>query len=184
MTHVRAALYSKFPLTLLLAGLVLLTAGCATTKSDTVLIADARAAIVRFVDSDPGLRDWVDHAHGYAVFPGLGKGGLGVGGAYGNGIVFERGDPIGRSRLIQGTVGFQIGAQNFAMVVFFQDEAALTTFQRGNFEFSAQASAVAATAGASADADYENGVAVFTMEEGGLMFEASIGGQKFSFNRW
>ncbi|MBY6203695.1 YSC84-related protein [Halomonas denitrificans] len=182
MIHVRAALNPKFLTTLLLSALLLLTAGCATTKSDTVLIADARAAIVRFVDRDPGLRDWVDHAHGYAVFPSLGKGGLGVGGAYGNGIVFERGDPIGRTRLIQGTVGFQIGAQNFAMVVFFQDEAALTTFQRGNFEFSAQATAIAASAGVAATTSYEKGVAVFILGRGGLMAEASVGGLKFDYS--
>jgi len=116
------------------------------------------------------------------VFPSLGKGGLGVGGAYGNGIVFERGDPIGRTRMIQGTVGFQIGAQNFSMIIFFQDEAALTTFQRGNFEFSAQATAIAASAGVAATTSYEKGVAVFILGRGGLMAEASVGGLKFDYS--
>ncbi|NKI33780.1 hypothetical protein HFP89_01195 [Wenzhouxiangella sp. XN79A] len=173
---------SRIRLFLLSVPALLVLAGCATTKSDTVLTADARAAIVRFVDRDPGLKDWVDHAHGYAVFPSLGKGGLGVGGAFGNGIVFERGDPIGRSRMIQGTVGFQIGAQNFSMIIFFQDEAALTTFQRGNFEFSAQATAIAAAAGVGATTSYEKGVAVFILGRGGLMAEASVGGLKFDYS--
>lgn len=172
----------RVPQFLLLVLALLALSGCATTKSNTVLIADSRAAIVRFVDRDPGLQEWVDHAHGYAVFPSLGKGGFGVGGAYGNGTVFEGGEPIGRSRLIQGTIGFQIGAQNFSMVVFFQDEAALTTFQRGNFEFSAQATAIAASAGVAATTSYEKGVAVFILGRGGLMAEASVGGLKFDYS--
>lgn len=172
----------RIPSILAFFAALLLLSGCATTKSDTVLTADARAAIVRFVDRDPGLKDWVDHAHGYAVFPSVGKGGLGLGGAYGNGIVFERGEPIGRSQMIQGTVGFQIGAQNFSMVIFFQDDAALTTFQRGNFEFSAQATAIAAAAGVGATTSYEKGVAVFILGRGGLMAEASVGGLKFDYS--
>ena len=95
--------------------------------------------------------------------------------------MFERGEPIGRTSLTQATVGWQIGVQNFSQVIFFQDEAALRTFQRGNFEFSAQATAVLATAGAAATTSYERGVAVFMMVRGGLMAEATIGGQKFEY---
>ena len=161
---------------------VLFLTGCAANSpSNDVLIADSRTALIRFAETDPGLNDWVNHAHGYAVFPSVGKGGLGVGGAFGRGIVFERGEPIGRTSLTQGTIGWQIGAQNFAQVVFFQDDAALRTFQRENFEFSAQATAVAATAGAAATTSYERGVAVFIMVKGGLMAEATIGGQKFEY---
>lgn len=168
-----------------LAGLVilaaLLLAGCASTPSDNVRIAEARASLLRFVDSDPGLQGWVDHAHGYAVFPSVGKGGFWVGGAYGRGIVFERGEPVGRTRIIQGTIGAQIGAQNFAQVIFFQDEVALRNFQRGNYEFSAQATAVAATSGAATTTSYDGGVAVFILAKSGLMAEASVGGQKFEY---
>jgi len=160
---------------------VLVVAGCASKPSDNVMIADARAAVVRFVDRDPGLQDWVNHAHGYAVFPSVGKAGFGIGGSRGRGVVFERGEPIGTTRITQGTVGLQIGAQNFAQIIFFQDDAALRTFQRGNFEFSAQATAIAATAGRAATTSYEKGVAVFLMTRGGLMAEASVGGQKFSY---
>ena len=122
-------------------------------------------------------------AYGYAVFPTVGKGGIGIGGAYGTGRVYERGRYIGRSNLAQLTIGFQLGGQAYSEIIFFRDKAALDDFTNGNFELGAQASAVAATAGASADADYSDGVAVFTMAKGGLMYEASIGGQKFSFKR-
>ncbi len=159
----------------------LLFSGCASSPSDSVRIADARATLVRFVDRDPSLQEWVDHAHGYVVFPSVGKAGFGLGGSYGTGIVFERGEPIGRARSMQGTVGLQIGVQNFSQVIFFQDDASLRTFQRGNFEFSAQATAIVATAGAAATTSYERGVAVFIMGRGGLMAEATVGGQKFEY---
>ena len=161
--------------------LLALLAGCATPPSTNVQVAEARAALLRFVDNDPGLQAWIDHAYGYAVFPNVGKGGLGVGGSYGRGMVFERGEPVGRTRIMQGTVGAQIGVQNFAQVIFFQDEIALRNFQRGNFEFSAQATAIAATSGAAATTSYDSGVAVFIMAKSGLMAEASIGGQKLEY---
>jgi len=160
---------------------VLLLAGCAASPSNTVRISDARATLVRFVDRDPGLQDWVNHAYGYAVFPSVGKAGFGFGGSYGRGVVFQRGEPIGTTSSTQGTVGLQIGIQSFSQVIFFQDAAALETFKRGNFEFSAQATAVVATAGAAATTSYEKGVAVFIMARGGLMAEATIGGQKFEY---
>ena len=93
----------------------------------------------------------------------------------------EGGELAGYSTLTQGTVGAQLGGQAYREVIFFVDEAAMSHFKQGNLEFSAQASAVAARAGASADADYTGGIAVFTIAKGGLMFEASIGGQKLSY---
>ena len=167
-----------------LAGFVLLAmlAGCATTPSSDSLIRESRATLDRFVDHDPGLRNWVDHAWGYAVFPEIAKGGLGVGGGFGHGIVFEQGRPIGRATTSQATIGAQIGAQSYSQVIFFQDDAALRTFQRENLEFSAQATAVAATAGKAATTSYERGVAVFILIRGGLMAEVSVGGQKFRYS--
>lgn len=164
-----------------LAATLLFAVSCATVPTDQTLISESRTTLERFVDNDPGLQRWVDHAHGYAVFPDIGKAGLGIGGGFGRGIVFERGQPIGRTRVTQGTVGAQIGAQSFSQVIFFQDEAALRTYQRENLEFSAQATAVAATAGAAATTSYERGVAVFILARGGLMAEASIGGQRFRY---
>lgn len=172
------AIVAQFLLIVVVVGL---TAGCATTPSDSALIRDSRATVERFVDRDPGIQRWVDQAHGYAVFPEIGKGGLGVGGGFGRGIVFEQGEPVGRTSVSQATIGAQIGAQTYSQVIFFRDETALRSYQRENFEFSAQATAVAATAGASSTTSYERGVAVFIMSRGGLMAEASVGGQKFRY---
>ena len=160
---------------------LLMVAGCVSTPSDDRMLRESRAVLDQFVAQDPSLRDWVSNAHGYAVFPEIAKGGFWVGGGFGRGVVFERGEPIGRATTSQATIGAQIGAQTYSQVIFFRDQAALRTFQRGNFEFSAQATAVAATAGAAATTSYERGVAVFNMTRGGLMAEASIGGQRFTY---
>lgn len=143
--------------------------------------SEAAATIAAFKNKDPGIKVFFDKAYGYAVFPTVGKGGIGIGGAYGKGEVYERGALVGTSSLTQLTIGFQLGGQAYSEIVFFKDKATLDNFKSGNFEFSAQASAVAITAGASADADYSNGVAIFTLAKGGLMYEASVGGQKFGY---
>lgn len=181
MANRTAGTYARISVTIAMLITAFVAGGCASKPSDNVMIADARAAVVRFVDRDPSLQDWVNHAHGYAVFPSMNKGGLGFGGSYGRGVVFERGEPVGTTSSVQGTVGLQIGVQNFSQIIFFQDDAALKTYQRGNFEFSAQATAIAATAGAARSTSYEKGVAVFIAARGGLMAEASVGGQKFTY---
>ena len=143
-----------------------------------------------------------EHAYGYAVFPTIGKAGLGVGGAHGSGRVFAQGKAIGTTSMTQLSVGFQAGGQAFSEIIFFEDERALKEFTSGNFEFGADASAVAITAavgakasttGSSAGASggkkdaktvggkYHKGTATFTVAKGGLMYEASIGGQKFKY---
>ncbi len=127
------------------------------------------------------MQELFDDAAGYAVFPSVGKGAIGIGGAYGRGELFEYGYVTGFCDISQATIGFQLGGQAYSELIFFETANALTRFRRGNFAFAAQVSAVAATAGVSADADYEHGVIVFTMAKGGLMYEASVGGQKFSF---
>ncbi len=116
------------------------------------------------------------------MFPTVGKGGFGVGAAYGRGLVFKSGQVIGQTSVTQLIIGFQLGGQAYREIIFFEDKSTFDDFKDGNFEFSAQASAVAATFGASVDADFDNGVAVFTLAKGGLMYEASIGGQKFSYD--
>jgi len=142
-------------------------------------------------------------AYGYAVFPTIGKGGVGIGGAHGKGRVYEKGKYIGDTSMTQITVGFQLGGQAFSEIIFFEDARALKDFTSGNFEFGAEASAVAITAGASAQAGstgasaaasgtqdkartaggYFKGMAVFTVAKGGLMFEATLGGQKFNYQK-
>lgn len=138
-------------------------------------------SIARFVERDPGMQVFFDHAYGYALFPKVGKGAVGVGGAHGDGRVYEQGRYIGNTSMTQVTIGFQLGGQAFSEVVFFEDEYALDNFKNDEYSFNAQVSAVAATKGASRDADYEQGVAVFSMTLGGLMYEASVGGQRFKF---
>jgi lipid-binding SYLF domain-containing protein len=140
-------------------------------------------------------------AYGYAVFPTIGKGGVGVGGAYGKGRVYEKGKYVGDASMTQVTVGFQLGGQAYSQIVFFKDERAFKEFTSGNFAFGAEASAIAITAAAGAKANtagssasasatkrdattagsYSNGMATFTVAKGGLMYEASIGGQKFNY---
>jgi lipid-binding SYLF domain-containing protein len=145
--------------------------------------------------------EFFENSHGYAVFPTIGKGGIGIGGARGSGRVYVGGQHVGDTTMTQVTVGFQLGGQAYSQIIFFEDERAYKDFTSGNFEFGAQASAVAITAGAHAgttttgtgagasggkhDAttvgSYYKGMAVFTVAKGGLMYEASIGGQKFSY---
>ena len=130
------------------------------------------------------LEPYFKEAKGYAVFPNVGKAGFGIGGSRGKGEVFEEGKVIGSTTLTQLTVGFQLGAQAFSQIIFFQNKIDLDRFTNGNFEFGASASAALITEGANASADYSDGVAVMTYSKGGLMYEASIGGQKFSFRRY
>jgi lipid-binding SYLF domain-containing protein len=144
--------------------------------------ADVPPVIEKFKARDPGMAKIFADAVGYAVFPTVGKGGLGIGAARGKGWVYQGGGLVGRSTLTQVTVGLQFGGQAYSEIVFFQTRQALANFKLGHLKLDAQASAVALTARASADLAWRNGVAIVTMAKGGLMYEASVGGQKFSFS--
>jgi len=144
--------------------------------------ADVPPVIEKFKAKDPGMAKIFADAVGYVVFPTVGKGGIGLGGARGKGWVYEGGKIIGKSTLTQVSFGFQFGGQAYSEIVFFQTTQALENFKLGHLKFDAQASAVALTARASADLAYRNGVAIVTMAKGGLMYEASVVGQKFSFH--
>jgi lipid-binding SYLF domain-containing protein len=144
--------------------------------------SDAQAVIAKFKQKDPGLEKTFAEAYGYAVFPTVGKGAIGIGGARGKGYVYEQGKLIGRSTLTQVTIGLQLGGQAYSEVVFLRDKEAMDSFKRGRLKLDGQASAVAVTARAAVDIGYRNGVAIVTMAKGGLMYEASVGGQKFSFD--
>ena len=130
------------------------------------------------------LKPYFKKARGYAVFPNVGKGGIGIGGARGKGEVFEKGNVIGSTTLTQVSIGLQLGGQAFSQIIFFKDKKSLERFTQGNFEFGASASAALISEGANASADYSDGVAVLTFSKGGLMYEASIGGQKFSYEEY
>jgi lipid-binding SYLF domain-containing protein len=159
--------------------------GCSTAPKSQGdrdrLVSDARETVNRMTGQDSSLKDFLAKSYGHAVFPSVGKGGVGVGGAYGRGVAFEQGNMIGFCDLSQASIGFQLGGQEYSELIVFENKAALDRFTGGKLEFAAQASAVALKAGASANANYREGVAVFTAGETGLMYEASIGGQKFTF---
>lgn len=143
--------------------------------------SEVESTIAKFKTEHEAVDAYMTSAHGYAVFPSVGKGGIGVGGAFGRGQVFEGGKMVGYSKLTAASIGFQLGGQKFSEIIFFESEGAFSKFKSGEFGFDANASAVAATAGAAAKADYKNGVAVFVIADAGLMYEASIGGQQFKY---
>ena len=173
-----------FATTFLIVAAINLT-GCSTapkTSSDRAeLHSRVLTTIETFKREDPGLIELFNSAHGYAVFPSIGKGGFIVGGAYGKGEVFEGGRKIGYCDVSMGSIGAQIGGQTYSEVIFFQNEPTLLSFKNGEFAFSAQATAVIAKAGAAANTDYEYGVLVFKMPKAGAMAEASVAGQQFSY---
>ena len=166
-------------------------------------LADDYDDTVKVFRNAGGSAKFFDKSYGYAVFPTIGKGGLVVGAAHGEGRVYQNGRHVGDSTMTQLTIGLQAGGQAYSQIIFFEDKRAFDEFTGGNFEFGAQASAVAITAGAQAQAGttgtgagasggqhdaktaggYQKGMAVFTVAKGGLMYEASIGGQKFNYKK-
>jgi len=174
----------KFSVSLALGALVALsTSAWAKDKDEnpTEEIASAKDTLERFKTDDTLLDKHLTNAVAYAVFPQVGKGGLVVGAAMGKGILFEKGVPTGYAKLTQVSVGALAGGQSYSEVIIFKDDAALNDFKRGHFAVASDASAVAGGAGASQSLKYTRGVAVMTMAKGGLMAEASIGGQKFKY---
>lgn len=145
------------------------------------LVEDSQKALAEMIEKQSKLQSYKDKSYGYAVFPKVTKGALGVGGAGGKGIVFKAHEPTGESTLSQVTLGFQAGGQQYKEVIFFENAEAYEKFTNKKVKFDGQASAVAITEGGSVDVAFKNGIAVFTQTSGGLMFEASIGGQHFSF---
>lgn len=165
--------------------------------------ANPYADTIRSFSNAGECADFFKSSYGYVVFPTIGKGGLVVGGAHGKGKVFIESQHVGNASMTALTAGYQIGGQAFSQIIFFENEQAFKYFTSGNFEFSAQATAVAITAGVSAEANtgggavagvsggrndartahagYRKGMAVFTIAKGGLMIEASLGGQKFTY---
>jgi lipid-binding SYLF domain-containing protein len=164
--------------------------------------ADDYSETIKMFKGSPLVKEFFGNSYGYAVFPTIAKGGLGIGAAHGKGQVYKGGAVTGKTSMTQVTIGFQAGGQAFSQIIFFQDKRSYEEFISGNFEFGAQVSAVAITAGAQAQAgstgssagasggskdagkqtaSYHKGTAVFTHAKGGLMYEASLGGQKFGY---
>lgn len=153
-----------------------------TTLEQKHLIHMSQRTVVAFKRADPNLARFFQNSAGYAVFPKVSKGGIGIGGAGGRGAMFNAsGHPIGLTRLSQVTIGVQFGGQTFREIIFFENREAVDNFKYGGIKMSAEASAIVAAEGAAAHAAYRNGVAIFTLPIGGLMFEASIGGQSLRY---
>jgi len=148
---------------------------------DSLLVVNSRKTIEDFHERSSKLDSFFEKAYGFVVFPSVGKGGLGLGGAFGRGILFEKSSPVGKATITQVSVGFQLGGQAYSEIIFFEKKIDLERFKENKFEFAAQASVVAVTVGASADAAYDHGVAIFTLQKGGLMGDASVGGQQFYY---
>jgi hypothetical protein len=142
---------------------------------------EVQATIKRLEAKDPGLKQFLKKAYGYAVFPSVGKAALVVGGAYGKGLVFERGKMIGYATMGQFTLGVQLGGDTFSEVLVFESKESLDRFKKGRTAFAANASAVLVKAAAGGTADFEKGVAALAYTRGGMMLEMAIGGQKFKF---
>ncbi len=180
----------------------LLTIMAIVLAFSSVATADEFEDTIAVYKKSEAVQSFFKNAYGYAVFPTVGKGGIGIGGAFGKGKVYRGGIVTGATSLVKATIGLQLGGQAFSEIIFFEDKRAYDEFTSGGFAFDATASAVAITAGAQAKAGtegasagastgqatgkqaktkYHKGMAVFVHIKGGLMYEAAIGGQKFSF---
>ncbi len=170
----------------LLTGLLLFSVAFTALagKKDKDIAKDVKSTIAEMKKKDPDISKLFGSAYAYAVFPNIGKGGLGVGGAGGKGIVYRGGQAVADAKMSQVTIGFQAGGQKYAEVIFFENAKAYNDFMKGTYEFAAQVSAIALKSGASANAKYQNGILVITMGKGGLMYEASVGGQKFKVTKY
>jgi lipid-binding SYLF domain-containing protein len=169
---------------MVLAVLLAASVGRSQAASDDTAksIQSAEGTIANFKRTDPDFSGFLERSAGYAVFPTVGKGAVGVGAAHGSGVLFNHaGKALGKATLNQVTVGLQLGGQSYSEIIVFETPKAMSDFESGDFAFAAQVSAVAVKAGAAASAKYQNGVAVFTATKAGLMYEASVGGQKFHF---
>lgn len=155
--------------------------GTEVSKDQVTTNSQTSEVIKDFISNYPNLDIYFKKAYGYAVFPTVTKGAIGIGAAHGKGEVYEQGKLIGTVSLTQVTIGAQFGGQAYSEIIFFRDLSTLEDFKSGNIKLGARASAVASNAGVASDADYDNGVAVYTLTKNGLMYEASVGGQKFRF---
>ena len=166
---------------LTLSGLIIPGKLSAQKESHEGSMAACKEAKSAFLKADPSMENLFRHSYGYAIFPNVGKGAAGIGGAAGRGTVYEKGIPVGTSQMIQVTVGAQAGGEAYREVIFFENKESLQRFMHNKVEFSAETSAIAAKLGGSANVNYREGVVVFTQEKGGLMLDVSLGGQKFKY---
>jgi lipid-binding SYLF domain-containing protein len=172
-----------FRLALLLLSIFTLPLGMKAQdeKEKEKLLSESKDAKADFIKTDPTITSLFTSSAGYVIFPRNGKGGLIIGGSGGNGVLYEKGTSVGTAKMAQVTVGAQVGGASYREIIFFENKEALDRFKDNKFEFSGQMTAVALKSGVSKNAKYADGVAVFTQDLSGLMAEATVGGQKFSY---
>ena len=162
--------------------IMLVSSATGQTQKDNKLIEDAKTAKETLLKTDSSLERFFKDSAGFVIFPNVGKGGFIIGGASGNGVVYEKSKAIGMADLKKLNIGLQAGGQAIIEVIFFETSVDLDRFKAGKFEFAAEASAVALKSGIAVNAKYKDGVAVFALPKAGLMADASVGGQKFSYH--
>lgn len=162
--------------------IMLVSSATGQTQKDNKLIEDAKTAKETLLKTDSSLERFFKESAGFVIFPNVGKGGFIIGGASGNGVVYEKSKAIGMADLKKLNIGLQAGGQAIIEVIFFETSVDLDRFKAGKFEFAAEASAVALKSGIAVNAKYKDGVAVFALPKAGLMADASVGGQKFSYH--
>ncbi|MBW8242340.1 lipid-binding SYLF domain-containing protein [Muricauda oceani] len=153
----------------------------AQNKKDQKIMADAEKAKTTLLEAAPNLDGFFENSAGYVIFPNVGKGGFIIGGASGNGVVYENGTAVGMADLKKLNIGLQAGGQAIIEVIFFETDVDLERFKTEKFQFAAETSAVALKSGIAFNAKYKDGVAVFALPKAGLMADASVGGQKFGY---
>ena len=171
-----------------LAAFAMAMVGCEGTSGNSpaenaTLSNRANASVQEMEAHDAGLRNAVDNAYAYVIFPEVGKAAVGIGGSGGKGVVYRGGQPIGYATLNQGSIGPQVGGETYAELIVFKDADALASFRNGDLTLGADASATLVKAGAAAATQFKNGTAVFVLPKGGLMAGASINGQVIHFVR-
>ena len=165
----------------LLAALAAVVPATTLTARVEDLKVKAEEAIQNFKTADPTLTNFFNKAAGFAILPGVGEGGFILGGARGDGLVYEKTNLVGKVTMSEFSLGAQVGGGSFAEIIFFETPEALKAFKQSQWEMSAKAKATIAASGASVNAKYEQGVAVFTLPKSGVMVAAAVGGQKFKF---
>ena len=170
-----------------IVAVALMATGCSSSPAPKhaaerqSLMSEADATVNKLTGKDPSLRDLLDRSAGYAVFPDVGKGGAVVGGAYGRGVLYERGQPAGYLELKQASFGLQLGGQSYSELIVFENQPALERIKSGDLDMGGEVSAVGIKSGGGKAAHFQGGMAVFIQPRGGLMAEASIAGQKINF---
>jgi lipid-binding SYLF domain-containing protein len=176
----------KATLASMFAAAALALAGCETNTpnsnaNNTDLVQTSKSVVQQMESADNSLQNVIDNSYAYAVFPEVGNGAVGIGGASGRGVVYQQGQVIGTTVLRQGSIGPQIGGETYSELIIFKNADALSVFKTGHFELGADASATLIKAGAAAATQFNNGARVFVFPKGGLMAGASINGQSFTF---